>query len=447
MKVLKGSDGVINISTPFWEVGLNPYKGGAIERIIFFNGSNDNILTKPIYTSVDGHMDINDSSAKYSITEISGNVELDISGELKSKNGIECGISFHQRYLFKEEYIKVKTDLIFNRDLEAASVEVGSTYLAPELSCHVCRSPGNEDKSYMNFSASKDVLINEKNVENSRHFSVPLNMYYYNRFVEGIEFQPDSNIFNWDNNFSDSGRDGLYYSMKTDEGIYVRRSPLFVKAPRKIKKGIYTFGYYIGLPKIYDRSPRKWNFVMAGKKPWISDEQIALIAQSGINLLLIQNDFSEDGDFWRDGCYPPFGEHGMNEMKRVIASCHKNNIKVMTYFSLYELHPEAPGFENVRLWCREPYKYTGSSWWKMVKDRAIYNPVKNGFFGAQMCLASSWRDKLKENIETAYRDLELDGIYYDYVTNSYCENMNHLSYKHTTIDGLIDMLEWTRSLV
>lgn len=437
----------ITVSSRFWNVVFDISKGGCIGDINFQNGSGRNILAGPLFTRVDEYFDVNDSSVTYSIFKTDKQAALDFKGELKDREGKSSGIQFTHRYIMREEYVKVETVLNFKQDTDVKEIEVGSVCLEDRLNNHVCRPPAESDCSWMNFSASHTVEINKPGEELSKYNYIPYNYYFYDKYVEGIDFEPDSEIYRWDNNFSKEGGEGLYLVKKQDNCIYLKRSPLTVEKPRKIFKGAYSLGYYLGLPKIYDKVPRKWHFVSTRMFP--KDEVLKGWAESGINLLKLHNDCSKDGVHWRNGCYPPYDPRNMEEMRRVIGTAHSLGMKVMLYFSLYELHPDAPGFENARKWCREPYARKDSLWWKFVKDGAIYNPASlgNDYFGAQMCLLSGWMDKLKGDIKNAYDDLGVDGIYFDYVTNSYCGNLYHHDNKHTTMDGVIEILEWTKNLV
>jgi hypothetical protein len=153
------------------------------------------------------------------------------------------------------------------------------------------------------------------------------------------------------------------------------------------------------------------------------------------------NDFSEDGNFWRDGAWPPYDAQGMAELRRVIAACKRNKIAIVPYFSVYEFHPEAEGFER---WSGE--------WMRMGQPGGpiIHNLVRvnrPGEYGAQMCPNSGWLERRKRDIERAYRELGFDGIYYDWVKTLSCFNPRHGSDHHLSTDQVVDLLAWTRRLV
>jgi hypothetical protein len=344
----------ITVTTPFWDIIFNISRDGCIGNINFPNGSRRNILVEPFYTMVDEYYDVNDSSITYNLVNNDKKAILEIRGMLRDGEGRCSSIGFSHSYIFKEEYVKVLTELNFLRDIEVREVEVGSTCLNSRMCYHVCRPPADEDYSWMNFSASSTKKIENDGEIVSQFKNVPYNCYFYDMHVEGVDFEPDSNIGRWDCSFSKDGSEGLYYAKKTDKGIYFKRSPLTVSNARKVKKGTYSFGYYIGLPKIFDKVQRKWHFIST--KTWPTDEQISNWAQKGINLLKLHNDYSRDGVYWRNGCYPPYDGQNMSEMRRVIDTAHNQYMKVMLYFSLYELHPEAPEFGEARKWCREPFE-------------------------------------------------------------------------------------------
>jgi len=77
-------------------------------------------------------------------------------------------------------------------------------------------------------------------------------------------------------------------------------------SPRHIRPGEYSFSYFLGLPRIVEKSDRKWRHVSFGNHPWPSDADIAHWAESGVNIARLHNDYAPDENFWHDGAWPPY---------------------------------------------------------------------------------------------------------------------------------------------
>ncbi len=97
------------------------------------------------------------------------------------------------------------------------------------------------------------------------------------------------------------------------------------------------------------------------------------------NELVITNDYREDGPFWHDSCYPTYDRENKKKMDWVIEQIHKRGMKIVPYFSLKELHPDAPEYKKF------------SEKWKRTIDRrtTIHNYAGTGEFGAHMFLVQA----------------------------------------------------------
>jgi len=273
---------------------------------------------------------------------------------------------------------------------------------------------------------------------NEQH--APMYTVLFHRNVEGLDFTMASDLAAWESGLTGREGTGRYVAQAVAGGdaIEVVREPLSTIVPVSVRKGEYTFSYYLGLPRIVERSDRRWRHVAFNNHPWPSEEQIRHWADSGVNIARLHNDFYDDGNFWRDGAWPPYDEKGMAELRRVIAAFHRYKIYVVPYFSVHEFHPAAQGYaEHEREWAR-------------TVDQAgtvLHNLWRGGEFGAQMCPQSGWLERRKSDVENAYRELGFDGIYYDWGISLPCVNPKHNPNLHLGTDGIIDLLAWTRRLI
>ncbi len=143
----------------------------------------------------------------------------------------------------------------------------------------------------------------------------------------------------------------------------------------------------------------------------------------------------------------------MKRMDEIIELCHKYGIIIVPYFSNYELHQST-----------EEFKKYGQEWGRIVDDQGNLRP--NYYYGAHMCLKSGWLDFFKFSIDRVLKNHNFDGVYYDWNIAMFCNNPLHVGENdngvsgekglgalaisptvHWDVDGLIDLMEWTRERV
>jgi hypothetical protein len=427
------------VSSPWWRVSFDLRSGGVLDTVVFPHGSNRNVLLEPVRTYVDGWSDVHAPRTEVKSWEEDGAHILEFSGVLASTGRVPGPVAFRTRWTLTAFAIKVERTLRLSADLMASSVGIGSTRLREELSeCGVRSGPATDPGANKAGNASyRKVGRIGVPVISERH--APVLLFFFARGVEGLDFTTASDWASWE--YGLTNRSGVsrfeVVIPAGEQGLRVLREPLSVSQPVRIAKGEYTFSEYLGLPHIVERSNRKWRHMVTNNRPWATDEDIARWAESGVNIVRIHNDYSDDGNFWHDGAWPPYDEHGMAEMRRVIATCHRHGIRVIPYFSIKEFHPEVPGYkENVQDWKRS-----------IGNLAIIHNTRGKGEYGAQMCLESGWRERFQRDVERAYRELGFDGIYYDWVANQICDNPRHSPRIHLDTDALMDILAWTRRLL
>ena len=433
-------EGRVVVASDSWRLEFDLTRGGALDTIVFPHGSGGNLLTRPFTTYIDGSSDTNASRTEFHSSRHDDILRLEFSGSLAAAGRVAGPVRFQTVWTITPFTVKIDQTLHLNADLAASTVGVGSTALRSDIDEYGWRTgPADAPEgskitaaNYGKTAQSGSLLVYEHHT--------PVTMLFFKRYVEGLDFTVGTDLATWENALARRGGAGRYQARTSQDGrsIEVLREPLYVPSPVTIRKGAYTFSYYLGLPRVVEKSSRKWRHLVFGNHPWPSDESIRHWAESGVNIAHLHNDYTEDEVFWHDGAWPPYDEKGMAEMRRVIATFHRYHIPVLPYFSVYEFHPKAPGYaENERVW-------------KRTLDQAgtvMHNRHGKGEFGAQMCLQSGWLDRRKADIEKTYRELGFDGIYFDGVANLACRNPAHNANWHTGMDGIIDLLAWTRRLV
>jgi len=442
--------GKLSVKSRFWEVVHDPERGGCITSIRFFNGSNENILLSPISSYLGSFMDTLEDSATLSLTEENGRIRVRVNGELKDSNKAGTGVKYDYTYEYREGHVKITRRYSFEKGVAGVwKVGIGCMDIVPELNDFAARpSHVGADKRHAT-CAAKWGKIDFDNKVAFEEKSVPLYMAVFRRGVEGIEYIPSPELSEWTRQLIGETDQGCFQIRGESGPKQVRMivEPLSSKGggyltswhPNGIQlSGEYTFSSYIGLPKIPDKVPRKHMHMAFDNHPWPSDEGLRRWAYSGVTIVRLHNDFHPSGDFWHDGSWPPYDERGMSELRRVIATCHKYGIKIVPYFSLYEINPKSDAFADGYIVWRRTVDEGGS----LIET---YPP--NHYYGFGMCLKSGWKDFLKEYVKKVIKTLGFDGIYYDYSHYWFCSNRLHSKGDHTAIDDLIDFMDYTKDLV
>jgi hypothetical protein len=426
------------VQSQYWRLEFDLRNGGVLDTIVFPHGSGQNLLLQPLVTSVGGWSD-RDAPTVTLRSSTQGNLlKLEFSGRLAAVGRQAGPVGFRTTWTISPFMVRADHTLIFSQEVPAASVSIGSTTLRRDLDEFGLRiGPGDDPDPGQSAPATFGKIPGENVAFVDRHH-MPLYLLLFRRNVEGFDLTTASDIETWEKGLT--GRPGLghFSAALAGDGIQLTRQPLSVHRPVNIRPGEYTFSYFLGLPRIVEKSDRKWRHVSFGNHPWPSDADIAHWAESGVNIARLHNDYAPDENFWHDGAWPPYDAQGMAEMRRVIATCHKSGIKVVPYFSIHEFHPTAEGYQQHE-----------SEWARTVGPLTTvhHNFEGKGEFGAQMCPLSGWLDRRKHDIEKAYRELGFDGIYYDWVMQLPCDNPKHNPKLHLGTDGVIDLLAWTRRLI
>lgn len=437
---VKQTKSYVRITSPFWEISHNLSCGGIVDIMKFQHGSGANLLASPFVTGVDGWTDASVTSPHVDVQSDEHAATVMVSGRLTNMDGQKANINYQHIYYYTENFIHVTTKLTFSDDQAVQQVEVGSVKLAGELNEYGYRPSPRDDASERKMCSARfgEITYDDSAVIELNH--TPIYLLFFNRFVEGFDICLGGDFATWETGLTGKAGMGQYCVSGKSESqhIEVQRMPLHSDLPVTVEAGSYNFSYYLGLPKIVKSSARKWFHLSFGNHPWPSDETIQQWAEHGVNIVRLHNDFASDGNFWHDADWPPYDEGGMQELRRVINTAHEHGIKVVPYFSGYEMHPEAP--------C---YKTHLDLWKRCYGDleAEYHNHTGNGEFGVQMCLESGWLQRRKHDIKTAYRELGFDGLYFDWVMSLPCDNPHHSDREHLIIDGELELMRWARELV
>lgn len=468
----------IILRTRFYEVQHDLRQGGAICSVVLFHGTGENLLAMPIFSEVEvtggaTYGDLYDASPDCHVEEIGDDVVVTFEGKLglKPLANAASGSAWHDIgyrtiYTYRWGHIRVRRQFVFPDEGVAISrLLVHEWALRPDLSYYGVRSgrPAKDltDCGESDWGRARPGIAFDYPYRD-RH--LPRHVVFGNPGREGIEWFMSSDLAQWTYDIcGEPGHGDLWIGPQAKPALAVVFKISAVLAPRpdlrrseRVLKGTKTFDYVIGLPVISGQAHKPYLHKSFNRHAWPTDQTIASWAQQGVVAAHLHHDGDtfHDGLFWRDGTYPPFGPEDMAEFDRVIASCHRDGIRVATYFSNKELHP-----------ITEAFKKHGKEWARLPDGQTIvHNPYSGDEYGGQMCLRSGWLDFFKQYVDTILSHHALDGIYYDWNQAIICNNPAHSSRPcgnlepresliadspaaHWDMDELIDLMQWTRRRV
>ena len=432
--------GRARVTSDYWRLEFDLNNGGVLDTIVFPHGSGSNLLRKPLRSSVDEWSDYDAPETLFKSSQEENVIQLEFTGQMGSTGRKAGPAGFHTTWTISPFVVRVDHGIRVAEDLMASKVAVGSFALRPDLNEFGLRTGPADDPDTRKMASAQLGKVPGGSEPFIAEHHAPLYLLFFHRSLEGLDLTTAADLQSWESGLAGLPGAGRYEASVApdDSAIELRREVLHRKQPVRIRKGEYTFSYYLGLPRIVEKADRKWRHLSFGNHPWPDDAEIQKWAEAGVNIVRLHNDYAADQNFWHDGAWPPYNEAGMAEMRRVIATCHRHQIQVVPYFSIHEFHPAAPGYTEHEAEWKRSIDQLGS---------VFHNHEGQGEFGAQMCPASGWLDRRKQDVEKAYGELGFDGIYYDWVMELPCNNKNHDPKLHLDTDAVIDLLAWTRRLI
>lgn len=456
----------LTVRNRFYSITHSLDHGGAITGIQYHSGTDRNLLLGPCACEVAlaggvTYSQANDAQVTVQTDRAGSELTLTFQGFLRDAKGKDCGIAYRQTFLHRWGHVKIEQRLSFASPVRVSRVCAHSWTVRPELT-HFGVRPGALDEP-STWTAAFGVC-QWGHFSPGDAFNSPVQSRHVPRYVccadpgrEGLEWFVGSDLSQWDYQLAGGpGHGSLNLSAGTaPPAVHFSACPLDIPRGGVTLSGDYTFNYYIGVPIISGRANHLFLHRSFQRKNWPTEDLIKSYADRGVGSLHFHHDGDthRDGQFWRDGSYPPFGPEDMKEYDRVIADCHRHGIRVATYFSNKELHPSV-----------EAYQQHGAEWARLPDDTGeqVHNAYSGDEYGAQMCLRSGWLDFHKEYIDKVLSHHDLDGTYYDWNVALYCHNTHdgktqpnpdgtgdwaHSPAGHWDMDELIDLMMWTRQRV
>jgi len=479
--------GTLTLSTPFYTFRHDLKKGGALDLVRCTHGKAENLLLRPVEAGVQvageggGYFsDLADAAPKVTVGRDGTAASVSVECSLRDGAGRETGITVRTVYEYRWGYVRVRREFLFPvKPLRVSRICVLGAIFHPSLDQYGYRQSISEQEGA---SPSGFGVMQWRKMRAGTYFDPPLQTRFVPRYlvlvnpgIEGIEWFVSDDLSQWE--FQAANRPGTGFcgvSATNDPlGVAVTVDALRITGSVSAKTR-YVFDSRIGIPVLEGHANRPWLHTAfnRNKGDWVSEEQIAKWAESGIRTVHCHNDGDAYGDglFWRDGSYPPYPPEDMAKYDRVIELCRARGIRVATYFSNKELHPTTAA-----------YKAHAEEWGRKPDDsgRLMHNIYGKDEFGAQMCLKSGWLGQLEANVDTVLSHHRLDGVYYDWNVALACANPLHAGMRasapdyypacahtrgdpdtagalgtlvvspaaHWDMDELLALMEWTRGRV
>ena len=451
------ASGLLTLRTPFYGVQHDLRKGGVVSSIRLDHGSGSNLLVRPMETFVRDSQgavfaDVRDPGPRVThrrdgLTEI-----VTVESGLRDEGNRASEIRLKTVFEYHWGYIKIRKEFIAPAGgIALRELCALRTAVVPALAEYGYREGKTEAEGAPPFSfgscrwgrlrAASDPQVNTE--------FLPRYVMLADPGVEGLEWFAGSDLSQWDLQLT--GRRGRgQFVLKHSEGpksIALAISPFQGGTNTVTLAKTCVLDFYLAVPILEGRALPPWfhSSFNRNRGEWVSPAQVDKWADSGIQTVHCHNDgdYYGDGLFWRDGSYPPYPD--MDRFNEVIADCHRRGIRVATYFSNKELHPDTKEFQQ-----------HGQEWGRKNRKGDLQHNIFKGQseFGAQMCLRSGWLDFLKMSIDRVLTNHPLDGVYYDWNVALLCCNGLHegkpageVGAGHWDIDELLSLMEWTRQRV
>ena len=421
----------IEVAGAFWAVHHDLTRGGCVTDIRILHGTNTNLLAQVSAATLDRWSEAHERKPVIRIKRSADEVEVIVTGRLCDASGHPGPVHYRHTYRYTPWSIKHELTLTAKTPVRARQFCPMTLALAEPVTHYVW---GTSDfvkakPRYMHIIGPHydDVLdeVPSKTGVIQEDESRPWNVSFIRRGIEGLQWCGDSHAYAWD---ALSARRS-FRLVRTQTGVVFEPRFESTTLPCKL-----TLGWYWNLPNIHRLGRRRFNEVVIQTNPFPTDAMLDAWQQHGVDLLRIHNDSDAtlSDDYWHDGRHPPFGPAKMKRMAAFLRAAHRRGMKVVPYFSGWELSPDT------ELFAKHANEWFASS---QPGGKKRYTPNAGaGVYGGIMCPDSGWIGALERNIRAAIDELGFDGFYLDWSSPLPCFNERHHPGQHNGIDGLHGML-------
>jgi len=455
----KQKNGIV-LKTDYWTVEHDLKGGGCWSGVRFGKGSRKNLLTSPVgsrlrffrdpggemYGVYDSFEERLEKRPKVTIRKnAKGEPVVVTEGRYTDASGRKLPVRFRRTCEYRDwGLVASELEVICERRVPGVmELSAAAFTLRPGMTDFLVREHPAVSADASLLGHGDWLKIESKQIAWRQRYA-PIHLCIFEKDVEGIELYASSDLSAWDTQITPDPGQGLYFvAADAKRETTVELNPFcraFRRMPVTLNKKTYRFRMYWGVPFVRERGTTGAKYFHASvNSDWASDEELERLANAGVKLVRFHCDYRDDAPFWRDGKYPPFDKTGMNELARMIDTCHRLGMKIVPYVSLKEFHPESPGYKrNRKAWTQKPFP----------SSDGIHTHVRKGEFGQVMCMESGWLAFRKRACDIMLDDLPWDGLYFDWCSPHGCMHPGHMPGKyHTDTDGFFDFLFYARERV
>ncbi|MEI6780416.1 MAG: DUF6259 domain-containing protein [Verrucomicrobiota bacterium] len=429
------SEAAVEVVGEFWRVRHERRRGGCVADIRIRYGSDTNLLSQVSAAVLDRWSEAHERHPVIHIKRLADGVELRVTGHLCDAEGRPGPVRFGHTYHYTPWSIRHELTLsarsaVRTQQFCPTSVAFAdpATHYVWGTSDFVKAKPrymhivGPHYDDMMDEVPGRAGLIQED-------ASRPWNVAFIRRGIEGLQWCGDSSVYAWD----EVSPHRAFRLTRTRAGIEFEPRLVSGEASTLLGRKL-TLGWYWFLPNIRRLGRRRFNEVVVQTNPFPTEEMLDTWQGRGVDLLRIHNDSDATGAdaYWHDGRHPPFGPAKMKQMAAFLRAAHRRGMKVVPYFSGWELSPDTPLFAQ-----------HADEWFAPSQPggKKRYTPNAGaGVYGGIMCPDSGWSEALERNIRAAIDEFGFDGFYLDWSSPLPCFNERHRPGQHNGIDGLHGML-------
>lgn len=373
-------------------------------------------------------------------------VVLTVTGRLCDLGGEPSAIEYEHEYRYRREYLRHRLTLTPTEAVEGlneiALIQIpGVGYT--NFSCLDAFGHGNAYHKYAGVAARGSIPETEGVAWEDR---LPARaMCMFTGTYGGIDWFPANLIapFRWDGkNPVGSWRiERVGEKARMSVEVYRDSEPVTLDDE-------HTWNFYTSWPcttKKFQAPDAHAGFTPGAYQPTVED--IERIHEMGFESFGFAA-FYETKRWKRDGKDYKFAEHEPSPpVGDLIRRGHELGMKVVPYIDLPFGCVSRETYEKIgkklkRTWSDTPDR---QRWWYFANPKK--GPAVPGYVQGHGCYSSpQFRELTKEFLRTVWAQQDFDGIYYDHAALNHCTNPAHGG-EHMTVEGLFEMLDFTRQMM
>ncbi len=396
----------VQIVSPWWTVTHSAQQGGAISQIDFCYGRPGGVLTSPIGTGIMrgpsqswGNTGCPDATLTVA-EQTPERVTVVASGELCDIDGTPIPLGYEITCEYHPTHVKRTVRLTPERPIPDVRL-LGVAGVQARDSLH-------------EFVGGRTYPVWGKSIcgEAYSRRGYPEYIALFERDVECLEMFPAQDLTQW----AQVRGDPEDCSWRVDGSTIMLNAYERLEGPITLSEPM-EFTHYIGLPPIprANREKHAWHMLT----PNATEEEIAGLAYTGVDS--IHGNVGDPLYTGSDGDWERTRTGGRELTER----CHRYGLPVVPYLFFLPMREQNPVYAE-------------------HQDDWRVTPAKKN---VACTVSEGWRHYYRQGLTRLLDEGGYDGVYYDFVSVYQCENEAHGEVPHSTVEGLMETLQFTREAI